>query len=38
MELSLAKFLGGTLTVFAILALCLKFVYPTVERWIERRS
>jgi len=38
MELSLPKFLGGTLTVFAILALCLKFVYPTVERWIERRS
>ena len=37
-ELSLAKFLGGTIMVFAALALCLKFVYPTVERWIERRS
>jgi hypothetical protein len=37
-ELSLAKFLGGTIMVFAVLALCLKFVYPTVERWIERRS
>jgi hypothetical protein len=34
MELSLAKFLGSTILTFAVLALCLKFVYPPVERWI----
>ncbi len=38
MELSLAKFLGSTILVFVVLAVCLKFVYPPVERWIERRS
>jgi hypothetical protein len=38
MEMSLAKFLGNTILVFAVLALCLKFLYPTVERWIDRRS
>jgi len=37
MELSLAKFLGGTIMVIAVLALCLKFAYPHVERWIEHR-
>jgi len=38
MELSLAKFLGGTILVSVMLALCLKFVYPPVERWIDRHS
>ena len=35
MELSLAKFLGGTLTTFVVLALCLTFVYPRVVRWVQ---
>jgi hypothetical protein len=34
MELSLAKFLGSTILTFGVLALCLKFVYPPVERWL----
>jgi hypothetical protein len=38
MELSLAKFLGSTLLTFAVLALCLKFVYPPTERWIGHRG
>lgn len=38
MELSLAKFLGGTLLTFAVLAICLKFAYPPVQRWIERSA
>jgi hypothetical protein len=38
MEVSLAKFLGGTILGFAVLALCLKFLYPPVERWLEHRS
>jgi hypothetical protein len=38
MELSLAKFLGGTILASVMLALCLKFVYPRVERWIDHRS
>jgi hypothetical protein len=38
MELSLAKFLGSTILTFAVLALCLKFVYPPVERWMRHRS
>jgi hypothetical protein len=38
MELSLAKFLGSTILTFAVLALCLKFLYPSVERWIGHRS
>ena len=37
MELSLAKFLGSTILISAVLAICLKFIYPSVERWIERR-
>lgn len=35
---SLAKFLGGTLMVSVVLAICLKFLYPVVERWLERRQ
>jgi hypothetical protein len=38
MELSLAKFLGSTILTFAVLALCLKFVYPPAERWIGHRG
>ena len=38
MELSLAKFLGGTILASVMLALCLKYVYPPVERWIDHRS
>jgi hypothetical protein len=38
MELSLAKFLGSTIMSFVVLALCLKFLYPTVKRWLESRS
>jgi hypothetical protein len=38
MELSLAKFLGGLVLVFAVLALCLKLLYPSVERWLGNRS
>lgn len=35
---SLAKLLGATLTVSMVLAVCLKFLYPIVERWLERRQ
>jgi hypothetical protein len=38
MELSLAKFLGSIILVFAVLALFLKLLYPSVERWIGNRS
>jgi hypothetical protein len=38
MELSLAKFLGSTILVFVVLALCLKFLYPPVGRWLGRPS
>ena len=34
MELSLAKFLGGTLTTFVVLAICLRFLYPRIVRWV----
>ena len=37
MELSLAKFLGGLIMVTGVLGLCVKFLYPVVERWLERR-
>jgi hypothetical protein len=36
MELSLAKFLGSTILVSAVLALCLKFFYPSVSRWLRQ--
>jgi hypothetical protein len=36
MELSLAKFLGGTVLVFVVLAFFLKFLFPIVARWIKR--
>jgi hypothetical protein len=35
MELSLAKFLGGTIVSFAVLALCLKALFPSVDRLIK---
>jgi hypothetical protein len=38
MELSLAKFLGSTILTFGVLALCLKFAYPPVARWIGYRG
>jgi hypothetical protein len=38
MELSLAKFLGSTILTFGVLALCLKFAYPPVERRIGHRG
>jgi hypothetical protein len=38
MELSLAKFLGSTILIFAVLALCLKFMYPAVGRWLNHSS
>ena len=38
MELSLAKFLGSTILTLGVLALCIKFVYPPVERWIGHRG
>ena len=38
MELSLAKFLGGTILPFAVLALCLKFIYPSVARGLGRQT
>jgi hypothetical protein len=37
MEVSLAKFLGGTILAFVVLGLCLKFLYPSVDRWISSR-
>jgi hypothetical protein len=38
MELSLAKYLGGIILVSVVLAFCLKFLYPSVERWLAHRS
>jgi hypothetical protein len=36
MELSLAKFLGSTILISLVLALCLKFLYPSVNRWLNQ--
>lgn len=36
MELSLAKFLGATILMSIVLALCLKFGYPSVRPWLSR--
>lgn len=36
MEVSLAKFLGSSVLIFAVLALSLKFVYPSVVRWLRQ--
>ncbi len=36
MEVSLAKFLGSTILVSAVLALCLKFLYPSVSRRLRQ--
>jgi hypothetical protein len=36
MELSLAKFLGGTVLVFVVLAFLLKFVFPFAVRFVRR--
>lgn len=38
MEVSLAKFLGSTILTFAVLALCLKFFYPSAHRWISKET
>jgi len=37
MGTSLPKFLGSTIMVTVILGLCLRFLYPFVERWLARR-
>lgn len=36
MELSIAKFLGGGIVAFVVLALCLRFLYPGASRWIRQ--
>lgn len=36
MEVSLAKFLGGTILIFIVLALFLKFIYPSIGRWLPQ--
>ena len=36
MELSLAKFLGGTIVVFAVLSLSLKFFFPVAVRLVKQ--
>lgn len=36
MELSLAKFLGGTIIVFVVLAFFLKFFFPAAVRWVKQ--
>jgi hypothetical protein len=38
MELSLAKFLGGTILFLVVLGLCWKFLYPSLDRWLGQRS
>jgi small basic protein len=38
MELSLAKFLGSTILVSVVLALCLKYLYPSIARLLAPRS
>lgn len=35
MEVSLAKFVGGSIMLFVVLFLNLKFVYPMVARWLR---
>jgi hypothetical protein len=36
MEISLSKFLGGTIVAFVVLALCLKFLFPFAVRLVKR--
>jgi hypothetical protein len=38
MELSLAKFIGGTILLLVVLGLCWKFLYPSVDRLLGHRS
>lgn len=38
MGLSLPKFLGGAIMATVVLALCLKFLYPYAERWLDPRQ
>lgn len=36
MEVSLAKFLGSAILIFIALALSLKFIYPSITRWLRQ--
>jgi hypothetical protein len=38
MELSLAKFIGGTILLLVVLGLCWKFLYPSVDRLLGHRG
>ena len=38
MELSLAKYLGASLLPFAVFALFIKFIYPSIGRWLSPRG
>jgi hypothetical protein len=37
-EMSLVEFLGSTVLIFEVLALCLKYLYPLADRSIERHG